>query len=186
MNLLVCFILPLLGEPPSLLLDAFHEFPQKLPRNSQTCLWSRDIALGRNVLFSAKLLGAEHFVRLVTGRCVEVLLKQVCGRLVSCGYQTPWLQCIFIIFFCDCGTPQYEKTLGSSGPYLKCRWWDLYDVVGIQPLFPARAGVTNSTRHTSFHTACQICGIRHIHTLTSCCLLDWSSVRCAKWHGWKS
>lgn len=104
----------------------------------------------------------------------------MCGRSDSCGYQPLWLQYLFF-FFCICGTPQYEKVLGSSGPYLKCRWRDLYGVVGIQPPFPARAGVTNSTRHTSFHTACQICGIRCTHTLlTCCCLLDWSSVLCAR------
>lgn len=93
----------------------------------------------------------------------------------------PWLQYIYF-FFCICGT---EKLSGSSGRYLKFRWWDLYGVVGIQPPFLARAEVRNSACHTSFHTACQICGIWHIHTLM-CCLLGWSSVHCARQHAWKS
>lgn len=165
--------------PHKVNLHHYYWIPQRQhPRNFQTCFWSSEAAAGRSVSLSVKLLDAEHFVRLITVRWVKRFCwsKRVTGKtpvaIKLCESN--------INFFCICGTPQYEKVLGTSGPYWNFRWQDLHGVVGIQPSFLARAGVRNSTCHTSFHAACQICGIRHTHTLTHCWFLDWSSVRCAR------
>lgn len=147
MNLLACFTVPSHAEPSSV----SYWIPQcQHHRNFQTCCWSSEAAVGRSVLFSVKLLNAEHFVRLITVRWVKRFCwsKHVAGK-----------------------TPVAIKPCESNVRVFLCLWhtsvWqDLHDVVGIKPSFLARAGLRNSTCHTSFHAAFQICGIRHTHTLT--------------------